>query len=159
MKASILFGHELLAMCGDHARRILVEEKHRELTTIYHLIVPEGPHPIVPCPWRNDTEKEVYLAALRHIAHEKHATAFACVSEVWMTQYAPGELEPGAAFPRPSQSDRKVEAVFALYHDGVDTLTKRWLIERGPDGYVSDLVEQPATEGTFRGLLMDDILP
>lgn len=150
----------MLDRLGEHAHRMLLVRQEPCLNPFYHLVVPSGPDLLVSCPWRNENEKIAYIAALRKLAHEKGAVAFGCIAEVWMTTYASRELPD--PLPRPSQSERRVEAVMASYRHGDGRVyTRHWLIERDDTGAICELRlgEDYDEGGKFEGRMLDDILP
>lgn len=128
----------LLKRAGEHARRVLVETKARELMPIF-LMVAAKENIFLPAPWRSDQEKALMLRAARAIMQERGVTCYSIVSEAW-TATQPKGWKPGMPQgPMPADRPDRKEIVFALAADKTRSKSCTWDIVRGEAGSVVDL--------------------
>ena len=158
---------ELLEGGIAHATRILITERHKELQPFFHLVLPNDEMALVPVKWANETEKQIVLAGVRHVAKELGATMALTLSEAWAVE-APDNIktvEAGRECMKrqdpPSESPRRKEIVIICATDGERTIGKSLSIERNKHTRKIDrLVESGgALAGVhFEGRLID-VLP
>lgn len=149
----------LLELAEKQARRVLLEEGEKQLIPMFALVSAENDITIVGCPWGNDMEKQLMIAALKARARDLNAVALCSVSEAWATVHGVG-VDPESV-PKPSQSPDRKEMVIAVATDGVITKSLILNIERDWKGKIRQLVAEPkmSGEGMFSGRMVDGILP
>lgn len=98
----------LLEIGETFARKILLEERHRELMPTYHLIGADDLHHVIHCPWKNDLQKEMYLSAVKQLARKIHCRAFVFISEGWSVTRNTADMFKG---PLPSKDPDRIEMV------------------------------------------------
>ena len=157
---------ELLAGGVAHAHRILIEERHKELQPFFHLVLASGEMALVPVKWANETEKQVVLAGVRHVAKELDAVMALTMSEAWAVE-APKDIktiEAGREWMNrqdpPSENPRRKEIVIICATDGERTIGKSLAIERNKHTRKIDRLSEsePSLAGHFEGRLID-VLP
>jgi len=98
----------LLEMGEELARKLLLEERHRELMPTYHLIGADESHHVFQCPWKNDLQKDMYLSAVKQLARKIHCRAFVFISEGWSVTRSTTDMFKG---PLPSKDPDRIEVV------------------------------------------------
>lgn len=152
---------ELVRLAGEHAERILIKERYKDLTATYLLFSPDGNGDglsveIVACPWHNDIEKQLMLLAVKKRARESGAVALSFVTEAWVARRS--RDKPQWDLP-PSQDPQRREVVFAAATDGKTKASREWQIVRDkPGGRIVSLIDDGEITD-FEGRVIDGILP
>ena len=157
---------ELIEGGVAHAMRILIEERHKELQPFFHLVLPNDEMALVPVKWANETEKQIVLKGVRHVAKELGATMAMTMSEAWAVS-APDNIktvEAGRAWMKkqdpPSESPQRKEIVIICATDGERTIGRSLTIVRNRHTQKIDRLDEDMSgiATRFEGRLID-ILP
>lgn len=149
----------LLELAEKQAHHMLLVERVKQLVPVFVLVSPRDELSIISCPWENDTEKQIMLAALREAAKGMHAVMLSNLSEAWVSpSYGPGvDLTKTT---RPSLHPERREVVIALATDGTNTKSRIFEIKRDWKGKISQLIPETTSDDmAFAGQLIDNILP
>ena len=142
---------QLLNIALNGARAHLIGQPDASLMAAFMIQYKDQPPVILGAPWSCEEEKQMALSLIRFILNKDptiHSYSF--ISEAWVA-------EENAKHPiglMPSQREDKREVVIISAFDRQGGETRVYVIERGPDGRVSDLVLDPHTvfEGRVHNL-------
>jgi hypothetical protein len=137
----------MITLAGEHARRILIEQKHAALAPVFLFQTAAGEIGFVQPAgsiMNNAAAKDALAAKVRALMRERGAIAYSFVSEAWMATLPASEPLPANVRDRPD----RVEIVYAVAFDAAgESRSGCWRMVRGPDGALTDLVD----EGAFGG--------
>jgi hypothetical protein len=155
----------LLDTAEKHARRLLLEERQKELLPFYHLVSPDRDHDaVIGCVWTNTVEKDLAVLKVQARARQIGAIAALFMGEAWMVildRSAAKTVDVSTIVP--SQHADRVECVQIVATDGVRTLSRALkMVRETPDGRL--LALEPMNTGEQRsidmmGRLIDGIIP
>jgi len=147
----------MIDLAGEHARRILIEQKQTGLQPIFLFATPAG-NTVVPCgPLMGSGDaKEALAEIMRSLMRERGAIAYSFVSEAWMA-----ERPSGSPLPRDVASlPDRMEVVYAVAFDAAgDARSACWRMVRDPHRRILALEPIPmptgpeALAGRFANLL------
>jgi hypothetical protein len=141
----------LLAMAGDYAEFVLVDQHDKELMPTFHMITIEGESMLAPTPWRDEDDKRMMLAALRSIMKDRKVVRYSMVSEAWSARQ-PKDWKPGQDVgPAPGERPDRKEVVIAVAADKARTVSRSWDIVRGESGSIVKLVLDKEHTGVQEG--------
>lgn len=103
--------HKLDTLAGA-ARQNLERSGH--LVSVAFIVHPPNNVKIVPCPFRNDYEKEIVVAALRKKVAELNATMVVLIHEAWMRTLKDATSLDDWDGVQPSESPDRKEVVAIL---------------------------------------------
>jgi len=159
---------KLLDNGEEHARKILLEERHKSMMGIYHLVAPEGgTDRVIGVSWENDIEKQITVLSIKDVSREMKAVAALMIHEAWMLKLNRSTPNTSwhrdrllANLPRPSESPDRIEVVHLIATDGRETKSRALQMVRDkPGGRLIALIEDKAMEGgEFSGRLIDGII-
>ncbi len=95
-------------------------ERHGEIMPV--AFITGSKNFIIPCPWKNDNEKEFIMLVLRHKAAEVKADMAVILSEIWMSHMKPGQTLEDWDSKMPGQDPQRKEAVMFY----VETMDGCW---------------------------------
>lgn len=148
----------LLDRAEKHIRRVLIEDKERELMPMV-VMAKEGELGVAEIPWRNDDEKIAMVEALGAAMREKGIEAYVFMSEAWIALmpcgWSPDQRVPVMPKERP---DRK-EVVFALACDKDRAVQRSWRIVRGEAGTIVKLEREKDEVSSLGGRMADMLKP
>lgn len=150
---------ELLARGEAHARKILLEDREGALTSFYHLVCEGGDEDIIiPCPWRDEAEKQVFLDIVRNIARVVEAIAVMFCGEAWIVEVNdPAKIE---GMDPASQQPGRIEVVTIIAAVGSEIAHRVLHIVRDkPAGRIVALAEKSHSGSGIGGRLIEGILP
>jgi hypothetical protein len=158
---------DLVRSAERHAHKCLIERREPSLMGLYHLVAPEGggQDAVLPCAWRNEIEKQIFLFTVKAAARQIGAVAAVCVHEAWMTRIPVGPTPWHAKRARenltpPSQDPQRREVVMIAATDGKRTLSKMLQIVRDkPGGRIVALVEDDLPHASLEGRMIEGIIP
>ena len=145
---------EILNALVDHGveyvNKILIEDRHKELSPMFHLISRSGKEDAVICtPWGGDLEKKIAVAQVKSMARKIDAQAVCFMTEAWLTKHRVEEpLTPWHArreaqnHPPPSESPERIEIVMIIATNPQNEYASRMLqiVRHKPGGKIVSLV-------------------
>jgi hypothetical protein len=151
---------ELLQSGIDQARRVLIGVKDAELMPTFVVQFKDRPAAIIGAPWANDRDKYATTEAVRLAmkTHRDSVISYLFWSEAWRAHESIDH--PIGLAPRDREDREEVVMINAFDKQGGKMVSL--LIERGPDGVVTDLVKDKNEdsyanfEGRLYNLLRDD---
>ena len=149
----------LIELAGGHARMVLVELK-QNLVPSWVLISRDGKIRIVPTPWRDEEEKQRYVAEVRRLMRKQRVQFYSFVSEAWTATLEPGQWDEAAGQPvdgiRASKRPEREEAVLSCACSKELVRWKQWRIVReATTERVIDLKENPIPQCAFESWISE----
>jgi hypothetical protein len=137
-------------IAGKHARLVLVEHR-MSLVPTWVLMNEKGKMILVPTPWHDEDEKELYGVAIRALMRKKHVTLYSFVTEAWTSTLEPGEWDEQSGQPRdgvrPSNRSDRQEVVISCAASKEMVRWRQWRIVReATTEVVVDLIDKPFPE-------------
>lgn len=135
----------LINLAGEHARRILIEQKQSALRPMFLFVTPAG-RTIVPCDAYMDSgdAKEALAESMRALMREQGAVAYSFISEAWMATVPSSSPLPRDVRSRPD----RIEIVYAVAFDAAgDARSACWRMIRDPHRKILALEPEPMPTG------------
>lgn len=156
-----------LLMKGErHVRKMLLEQRKKELQSFYHLVSPSPSEPdaIMPVSWANPVEKQLALISVRAQSRKMGAVAAMFIGEGWSVQKldhpSPWHAQRWlATVGPPSQSPDRVEVIEIMTTDGVENRsTLLQMVRDKPGGSIIALLPFGRPNMGMIGPLIDGII-
>jgi hypothetical protein len=162
---------ELIAGGEEHANKILIEERHKELKPMFHLVSADGKKDaLIMTSWADDFEKKLAVAKIKQMSHEMGAVACMFMTEAWMLSVKSPPGTPNtpwhrdrelARIGRPSQSPDRIEVVIIVAGDGSEQrFAALQMIRDKPGGRLISLVKDhnASNLGTYESWMLDGMI-
>jgi hypothetical protein len=111
--------HKQACTTGENLMR-----KHNGLSQSFFWILMGDEISIIPTPWNNDFEKQIYIAAMRMLIAERKIEAYSFFTEAWLATVGKHQKEL-EGIPPSERSDRKdILMVISRHRDGDHCMTQ-----------------------------------
>lgn len=132
MSTMLQMMHELACAVGEDEMR----QKNALSQSFFHILLDGDKIAVIPTPWNNPFEKEIYISAMRMLIREKAIVAYSFVTEAWLATVAPHQAEL-AKIPPSQRSNRKdILMIMSRHRDGEYYMTQ-YEVEYDADGKVT----------------------
>ena len=150
----------------EYANKILIEDRHKELSPIFHLISRSGKEDaVVSTPWGNNFEKKLAVAQVKSMARKMDARMVLFMTEAWVTKHRTekpltswhARQEAAKEYPPPSESPERIEIVMILATNPDNEYASRMLqiVRHKPGGRIVSLVPDADAPKTYESWIFD----